>query len=88
MSTATTADDYKARTRQFIEDNFLMGAGTRRFADADSFIEHHVIDSTGFLELITHLEEAWGITVEDEEMIPENLDSLDAIAAYLGRKLG
>lgn len=87
MSTTLTADEFKARTRQFIDDNFLMGAGARRFADGDSFIEHHVIDSTGFLELITHLEEAWGITVEDEEMVPENLDSLDAIAAYLVRKL-
>jgi acyl carrier protein len=87
MSTATS-DEIKTATRQFIADNFIMGSSAKPFADGDSFIEHHIIDSTGFLELITHLEEVYGITVEDEEMVPENLDCLDAIAAYLGRKLG
>lgn len=79
--------DTKAKVRAFIQDNILMGARSVAFGDADSFIEHHVVDSTGFLELITFLEEAWGIAVDDEEMVPENLDSLDAIEAYVARKL-
>ena len=49
-------------------------------------MEHHIIDSTGFLELVSYLEETFGIRVEDEEMIPENLDSLDALARYVGQK--
>lgn len=80
------AIDIKAAVRTYIEENFLMG-GDLRFADADSFVEHHVVDSTGFLELVTFLEETWGFTVEDDEMLPDNLDSLDAIDAYVRRKL-
>lgn len=86
MSTATT-QDIKAATRRFIADNFIMGSKAKPYADGDSFIDRHIMDSTGFLELITHLEETYGITVNDEEMVPENLDSLDAIAAYMARKL-
>ncbi|AKJ31120.1 acyl carrier protein [Caldimonas brevitalea] len=77
----------KQQVRAYILDNFLMGTQGAEFADSDSFMEHHVIDSTGFLELVTYLEEAFGIRVEDEEMVPENLDSLDNIEAYVSRKL-
>lgn len=84
---AATAQDIKTATRRFIADNFIMGSKAKPYADGDSFIDRHIMDSTGFLELITHLEETYGITVNDEEMIPENLDSLDAIAAYMARKL-
>lgn len=83
-----TPQKIKDRTRAFVLDNFIVSAAARGFRDSDSFTDLHVIDSTGFLELITHLEEAYGITVEDEEILPENLDSLDAITAYVGRKLG
>lgn len=81
-------DEVKSELRRFIEDNFIMGAGGIPLADGDSFLERHILDSTGFLELITHLEEAYGIKVGDQEMVPENLDSLDNIAQYLARKRG
>ncbi|MFA6262630.1 MAG: acyl carrier protein [Bacteroidia bacterium] len=74
--------------RRYVEDNFIMGAGGTKLGDADSFLEFHVLDSTGFLELISHLEETYGIKVGDDEMVPENLDSIDAVAAYLERKRG
>ena len=80
--------DVKTQVRQFIEENFLMGAKRASYADGDSFMTHHLVDSTGFLELVMFLEETWGIQVEDEEMVPENLDSLNAIEAYVGRKTG
>jgi acyl carrier protein len=80
--------DIKAQVRQFIDDNFLMGAQRTQYADGDSFMTHHLVDSTGFLELVMFLEETWGIQVEDEEMVPENLDSLNAIEAYVRRKTG
>ena len=79
-------DDIKSALRRYIEDNFIMGTGSRRLEDGDSFLEHHVLDSTGFLELITHLEETYEIKVGDDEMVPENLDSIDATAAYVARK--
>jgi acyl carrier protein len=81
-------NDIRADVRRYVEENFIMGAATTLIADSDSFIEHHVLDSTGFLELITHLEEVYGITVEDEEMIPENLDSVNAVCAFVTRKQG
>lgn len=81
-------NDTKAALRRFIEDNFILGTGGSTLADGDSFLEHHVLDSTGFLELIAHLEDTYGIKVGDDEMVPENLDSIDAAAAYVARKLG
>ncbi len=76
------------QVRRFIEDNFILGAKKAAFGPADSFLDLNLVDSTGFLELITYLEEAFGITVADSEMLPENLDSLQAIEAYLARKRG
>lgn len=78
--------DIKAEVRRYIEDNFIMGATGVALADGDSFLEHHVLDSTGFLELIGHIEETYGIKVLDDEMVPENLDSLESIAAYVSGK--
>lgn len=73
------------RVRRFIEENFLMG-GEATFGDGESLMRHHVLDSTGFLELVGFLETAFDIHVEDLEMVPENLDSLLAIEAYVARK--
>lgn len=81
-------DDVKAQVRKFIADNFIMGTSGTQFADGDSFLQKRIIDSTGFLELVSHLEETFGIKVEDEEMTPDNLDSLNAIDAYVKRKSG
>ena len=80
--------DIKPALRRYIEDNFILGAGATALGDADSFLEHHVLDSTGFLELIAHLEETYAIRVADDEMVPDNLDSIDAVVAYLTRKRG
>lgn len=78
--------DIKAQVRQYIADNFMFGAAARVPGDSDSFLEHQVLDSTGFLELVAHLEESYDIQITDEEMIPENLDTLNAIAAFVARK--
>jgi acyl carrier protein len=78
--------DFKTPLRQFIDDNFIMGSKGPAFTDADSFMARRIIDSTGFLELVMFLEETRGVTVEDDEMVPENLDSLDALQGYLTRK--
>ena len=78
--------DIQNQVRAFIEDNFILGAKGTAFGPTDSFLDLHLIDSTGFLELITYLEETFGIEVKDSEMLPENLDSLQAIEAYLARK--
>ena len=80
-------NDIKTQVRGYIVDNFIMNPDAAAFADSDSFLDKHLVDSTGFLELVTFLEETWNLVVEDEEMVPENLDSLDHIDAYVRRKL-
>jgi acyl carrier protein len=72
--------------RSFIQENYLLGRDFT-FADGDSFLEHSIIDSIGILQLVTFLQDTYGITVQDSELLPENLDSIDAVTAYLCRKL-
>ena len=80
--------DFKTPLRRFIEENFLMDSRGPELADTDSFMGRHIVDSTGFLELVMFIEDTWDVTVEDDDMVPDNLDSLDALQAYLTRKLG
>jgi acyl carrier protein len=80
------AQTLKSQVRQYVMDNFLMGSGPE-LGDDDSFMGSHVLDSVGVLELISFLEQTFGIKVKDEEMLPENLDSLTSIGRYLERKL-
>jgi acyl carrier protein len=79
-------NDIKGKLRSYVEENFIMGTRATPLADDDSFLEHHVLDSTGFLELVTFVEETYGVKVEEDEMIPENLDSLNSLAQFLARK--
>ena len=78
----------KDQIRSYIADNFLLGDKASKLADGDSFLEHHILDSTGFLELISFIEESFGIKVHDDEMIPENLDSLESIETFVTAKRG
>ena len=73
--------------RDYISDNFLMGLQGAAVTDDASFLDLGIIDSTGVIELIAFLEETYGICVEDAEMVPDNLDSLEAIDKYVARKM-
>jgi len=81
---ATTAIEQQIRS--FVEETFFLGRDDA-LEDSDSFLDHGVIDSTGILELIAFVQERYGIQIEDDEAIPENLDSIDRISAFLRRKL-
>jgi acyl carrier protein len=72
---------------RFIKHNFIKGDGGKKLLDNTSFIDEGIIDSVGVLELVAFLEETFGFRVEDEELIPENLDSLGKITAYVESKL-
>ena len=76
----------KTQVRTFLLDNFLMGGSAQEIQDDTSFMKSHILDSTGFIELISFLEEQFGIRVEDEEMVPENLDSLGNIDHFIQGK--
>ena len=73
--------------RDFISANFLFGTPFT-FSDQDSFQEKGIIDSTGILELVAHVQQTFGIRIEDEELVPENLDSVQKLVDYITRKLG
>lgn len=75
----------KDLVKAFVIDNFLYGKG-EELNDDSSFLDEGIIDSTGVLELVGYLEETFGIAVADEELLPENLDSLTNIAAFVGKK--
>lgn len=74
------------KVRAFIVDNFLFGDDSS-LKDDSSFLQEHIVDSTGILEIITFLEEEFSIKINDDELLPENLDSLNNIDAFVKRKL-
>ena len=70
---------------RFIVENFLFGMQDGLSAD-DSFLEKGIIDSTSILELILHLEKTYGFGIEDSDLIPDNLDSINRLAAFVQQK--
>jgi len=72
--------------RTYIIDNFLFGDDDG-LKDDTSFLEEGIVDSTGIIELVAHVEKSFGIEVDDEEIVPENFDSIANIAEYLKHKL-
>ncbi len=77
----------KSEIRNFIVDYFLYGQDDG-FGDDVSFLAKGLLDSTGVLELVSFVEERYGISLEDEELIPENLDSISRLSAFITRKIG
>lgn len=75
-----------AELRRFILENYLLRQDDGSLKDSDSLIARGILDSTGALELAMHLQERYGVTVQDEELHPDNLDSIDRIAAFIERK--
>jgi acyl carrier protein len=71
--------------RAYIIENYLFGE-PMDFADTDSFMELGIIDSTGVLELVSHLETEYGIAIGTEEIVPDNFDTIDRLAKFLARK--
>jgi acyl carrier protein len=73
--------------RQFIIDNFLFEDNGSLKEDT-SFLESGALDSTGVLELISFIEEKFGISVADEDLVPENLDSISRVTRFIEQKQG
>ena len=79
--------DILSRVRTFIEENFLFRADASDLSDTDSLLESGVMDSTGVLEIVAFLESEFSVEMKDAEIVPENLDSISSITAYLERTL-
>ena len=76
----------KQQIREFIETSFLFREGRDALGDNQSLLGEGLIDSTGILELVSYLESEFGIVVEDQDIVPENLDSVSQIVAYVAKK--
>jgi acyl carrier protein len=81
MQTTTTIAQ---QVRRYFVENYCLGDDS--FMDGDSFFEKGIIDSTGILELVAFLQMTFGITVQDEELTADNLDSINNVAAYVYSK--
>ncbi|HEX8820764.1 MAG TPA: acyl carrier protein [Archangium sp.] len=79
------AAEVRAALRRFVIQNFYI-ANPATLSDEVSLLESGIIDSTGVLELVGFLEHDLGLTVADAELVPENLDTLSRIAAFVDRK--
>lgn len=77
--------ELKKQIRDFVTTNFYV-ADAAALEDRTSLLDQGIIDSTGVLEVIMFIETTFGVTVEDSEMLPENLDSIERIAAFVARK--
>tara|TARA_R110002072_G_scaffold145460_1_gene292025 strand:- start:183631 stop:183888 length:258 start_codon:yes stop_codon:yes gene_type:complete len=73
--------------REFVTDNFLFGRTNVSLDGDDSLLEEGLIDSTGVLELVTFIEDKFDVTVEDEELVPDNLDSINRLITFIEAKV-
>ena len=78
----------EAEIRNFILENFLFDQNENELENDASFLDENIIDSTGILELVSFIEETYNIHVEDDELIPENLDSVNNVVLFIEKKLG
>lgn len=76
----------KEQIRAFIVESFLFGDTSRVVADDASLIESDIVDSTGILELVSFVEDNFGITVGDAEILPANFDSINRVANFIASK--
>lgn len=77
--------DVRRKVRAFISDNLLLGA-YQELDDSTSLLDAGILDSTGAMELVSFIEDVFGLTIADREIVPENLDSVDCICALIARK--
>ena len=77
------SDDLRERIQKFILENYLFSTDRSALGFDDSLLGRGIVDSTGMLEIIMFIEEQLGVTIKDEEMIPDNLDSVNRIAAFV-----
>jgi len=80
--------EIKKEVTEFIVDNFLFGSAGDAPQPEDSFMDTGLVDSTGILEVVAFVESKYEISVEDDELIPENLDSVTNLVQFITRKRG
>jgi acyl carrier protein len=77
--------DTRAQIRQYIAENLLFSETGYEYDDNASFLEQGILDSMGVMELVHFVEEAFGVKVADDDLTPDNFDSVERLAAYVER---
>ena len=78
--------DIKEQIRQYLAQNFLFSNNGFNLGDGASFLDEGIVDSTGVLELVLFVEETFSVEVDDEEIVPDNFDTVNNLAAFIQRK--
>lgn len=79
-------DPIRGKIRHFLLDNYLFGYSENEFDNDSSFLDYGVLDSLGILELIKFIEANFNLKIDDAEILPENIDSINNIASFIMRK--
>ena len=87
MGNAITIDNVRQQLRSFILENYLFTDDQSALDDNASFLDGGILDSMGILELIDYLDETFSIKVEGDELVPDNLDSINNLIAFISKKL-
>lgn len=87
MNSTITQEQISQSIREFLFENYLFGYDKNEFRNDTSFLDYGVLDSTGILELIVFIENEFHIEVSDDEILPENMDSVDCVSRLVYRKI-
>ena len=72
--------------RDYIAKNLIFSSNGYQYSDETSFLEEGIVDSQGVMELVLFVEDAFGVKVDDQEITPDNFDSISNLATYVRRK--
>ncbi|MCK6628038.1 MAG: acyl carrier protein [Anaerolineae bacterium] len=79
--------DIKAQIRQYIAKNLLFSDNGFGYDDDASFLEEGIVDSLGVMELVLFIEEKFGVKVKDEDLTPDNFDSINKLGNFIQHRL-
>lgn len=80
-------ENYAMQVKEYIIDNFLFGGDGDALGEDESFLQNGIIDSTGIVEVVAWIEDTYGVKVRDMDLLPENFDSVNRLAAYISRNV-
>lgn len=79
--------EIEAQVRKYVAQNLLFSDNGFEYDDDDSFLQEGIVDSVGVLELVLFVEETFGVNVDDQEITPDNFDSVNKLASYIRSKV-
>jgi acyl carrier protein len=79
--------EIEAQIRKYVAQNLLFSDNGFEYDNDDSFLQEGIVDSVGVLELVLFVEETFGLTVDDQEITPDNFDSVNKLANYIRSKM-